>query len=149
MLNAEISATYQALTVGREPALAAAGTDYPEYASHQRGRLAGSSLDEELSFWQRRLHGLPTLELPADRPRPPDGNHRGASVIRALAPQTRAAAQALADQTGLSLFMVLAAAVNVVLSGYTGQDDIVIGVPMLGRPDPELEEVVGLFINMP
>ena len=148
VLNTEISATYRALAVGREPALAAAGTDYAEYASDQRGRLAGASLDEELSFWQRRLDGLPTLELPADRPRPPAGNHRGASVIRALAPQTRAVAQALADQTGLSLFMVLAAAVNVVLSGYTGQEDIVIGVPMLGRPDPELEEVVGLFINM-
>jgi amino acid adenylation domain-containing protein len=148
VLNAEISAAYQALAVGRQPALAPVRADYPDFAREQRERFAGTVLDEELSFWQRRLGGLPTLELPTDRPRPPEGSLQGASVITVLSAQARSAATWLAGESGFSLFMVLAAALNVVLNRYSGQDDIGLGVPMLGRPAPELEDLVGLFINM-
>lgn len=148
LLNNEITAAYRALAEGREPVLASPGTHYAAFAEGQRERLRDEALEEELGFWQERLVRLPTLELPTDRPRPPGGNHRGDSVIRDLPPKLRQSVQDLADRQGVSLFMVLAAAFNVVLSRYTGQEDFAVGVPMLGRPEPELEEVVGLFINM-
>lgn len=148
VLNAEISAAYPALAAGREPSLDPVTTDYAAYAIDQRERLRGAALEEELSFWQERLAGMPELELPTDRPRPPDGSQQGASVITELSSAAWTAARNLAEQTGYSVFMVLAAAVNVVLRGYAGAEDIGIGVPMLGRPDPDLESVVGLFINM-
>lgn len=148
VLNAEISAAYRALADGQELSLDPMTTDYAAYSIDQRERLQGAALEEELSFWQQRLAGMPELELPADRPRPPDGSHQGASVITELSPPAWAAARQLAEQTSYSVFMVLAAAVNVMLHSYAGAEDIGIGVPMLGRPDPDLETVVGLFINM-
>ena len=148
VMNAEISSAYRALLGGDEPVFADVESDYPDYARRQRERLQGEALEEELRFWEQRLERLPTLELPTDRPRPPAGNHRGDSVIRTFPAGLRQTAQALADEHGASLFMVLAAAFNVVLGRYTGQEDIPVGVPMLGRPEPELEDVVGLFINM-
>src|SRR5205823_1763257 len=99
-------------------------------------------------FWAGKLADLPTLELPTDFPRPPTPSRRADSVIRVLPDELLAQARTLAQEHGVSLFMVLAAALNTVLSRYSGQEDIPIGVPMLSRVDPELEEVVGLFVNM-
>ncbi|HEY0169231.1 MAG TPA: amino acid adenylation domain-containing protein [Jatrophihabitans sp.] len=148
IINSEISATYRALLEGDDPQLDDPEVSYLDYAQSQRERLQGEALEEELAFWQERLAGLPVLELPTDRPRPVGGDHRGDSVLSPFPPGLREAAQQLADEHGASLFMVLATALAVVLSRYSGQEDIPIGVPMLGRPEPELEDVVGLFINM-
>jgi amino acid adenylation domain-containing protein len=148
VLNAEVSAAYTALVAGHEPDLPPVESDYPQYAAEQRIRLSGEALEEELAFWQEKLAKLPTLELPTDRPRPPEGVHSGEMLEAVFDPRAYEAARALAEQHEVSLFMVLAAAYTAVLAAYSGQEDIPVGVPMLGRPDPDLEEVVGLFINM-
>ncbi|MHA6758660.1 non-ribosomal peptide synthetase [Streptacidiphilus sp. PAMC 29251] len=148
VMNAEITTAYQALIRGEEPVFAHEDTGYTAFAGSQRERLDGAELEEELTFWQEKLANLPVLELPTDRPRPQTSNHRGDSVIRTLPAELLSQAHALAQEHGASLFMVLTAAFNVVLSRYSGQVDIPVGVPMLGRVDPELENVVGLFINM-
>jgi amino acid adenylation domain-containing protein len=148
ILNAELSTAYRAFLAGREPELPEPAMTYPQFAREQRERLRGETLEEELRFWQDRLADLPALDLPADRPRPATADHRGDSVIRTLPDDLLRSARALAEEHGASLFMVLATALNIVLSRYTGQQDIPIGVPMLGRPEPELEDVVGLFVNM-
>lgn len=148
ILNSDLSAAYQAFAAGGEPTLPQPELSYHEFARWQRERLQGDALEEELSFWAERLKDLPVLDLPTDRPRPVSSTHHGDSVIRAFSPQLLASARALANDNGTSLFMTLTAVLNVVLSRYTGQVDIPVGVPMLGRPEPELEDVVGLFINM-
>jgi amino acid adenylation domain-containing protein len=148
IVNAEIAQIYTALVEGREPDLPEVEFDFPDFAAEQRERLSGEVLEEELEFWKERLAGLPTLELPTDRPRPPAGHHRGGSVYRALPERVRRAVSELAKEHGVSQFMVLSTALNVVLARYSGQDDIPVGVPMLGRPEPELEAVVGFFTNM-
>ncbi|MEV8515380.1 amino acid adenylation domain-containing protein [Dactylosporangium sp. NPDC051484] len=148
ILNADLSAAYQAFLAGEQPTLPEPELTYAEFAGGQRERLQGDALNEELTFWADRLKDLPVLELPTDRPRPVSTSHHGGSVIRALPPHLLTAARQLSADNGTSLFVTLATAVNVVLSRYTGAEDIPVGVPLLGRPEPELEDIVGLFVNM-
>ncbi len=148
LINAELSDAYRSLCSGIQPAFEDIGLDYTEFAESQRERLQGSALADELSFWQRLLADLPVLELPADRPRPADSSQRGETLIKDFPDDLRGIVQQLADDHAATMFMVFAAAYNLVLSRYSGLEDIPTGVPMLGRPDPELEAVVGMFVNM-
>jgi acyl carrier protein len=148
VVNAELSAAYRNLRAGTEPVFDDRELDYTEFAESQRDRLRGEVLAQELGFWQQLLTDLPMLELPADRPRPIGGSHHGETLLHDFPAELRDIVARLADDHGASMFMVLAAAYNVVLSRYTGLEDIPTGVPMLGRPEPELEAVVGMFINM-
>jgi acyl carrier protein len=148
VMNAELSAAYRSLSFGTEPAFADLELGYTGFAQSQRARLQGDALAEELAFWRRRLAGLPVLELPADRPRPAGGGQRGETLITYFPDDLRGIVGQLADDHGASMFMVLAAAYNLLLSRYTGLEDIPTGIPMLGRPEPELEAVVGMFVNM-
>ncbi|MFI8357549.1 condensation domain-containing protein [Streptomyces cyaneofuscatus] len=147
LINAEISAAYRDLCAGTAPSLADVSLDYTDFARAQRERLDGAGLKEDLDFWKAKLDGVPVLQLPADRPGTVGGSGRGATLHRTLSPDVRELVARLGDG-GASPFMVLAAALNVVLSRATGQGDIPIGVPMLGRPQPQLESVVGMFVNM-
>ena len=148
VVNAELSAAYRSLLAGTEPEFEERELDYTAFAAAQRERLQGDALAGELAFWQELLAGLPVLELPADRPRPAGGNHRGETLIRDFPNDLRDVVRQLADDHGASMFMVFAAAYNLVLSRYSGLEDIPTGVPMLGRLEPELEAVVGMFVNM-
>jgi amino acid adenylation domain-containing protein len=148
IVNAELAIAYEALLEGREPDFGRPESKYTDHAAAQRSELEGAALDEELDFWAAKLADLPTLEFPTDRPRPAVPSRGADSVIHSFPPDLLQRARAFARENGVSLFMVLAAALNAVLSRYTGQDDVPIGVPMLGRSDEDLEEVVGLFVNM-
>lgn len=148
VINTELSTVYRSLYSGTEPVLDDVELGYTEFAESQRERLHGDVLAGELAFWQRLLVGLPTLELPADRVRPADGSQRGETLIQDFPDDLRGVVQQLADDHGASMFMVLAAACNLVLSRYSGLEDIPTGIPMLGRPEPQLEAVVGMFVNM-
>ena len=148
VVNSELAEAYRSLLDGREPEFAGPGSRYLDFARDQREQMQGETLKEELDFWAERLEGLPTLEFPTDRPRPAVPVRGADSVIRPYPTELLIKARQLAKDHGVSLYMVLAAALNTVLSRYTGQEDIPIGVPMLSRMDEDLEEVVGLFVNM-
>lgn len=147
-VNREIAVTYRALLDGAEPVLPEPVMTYAEHIKQQSQRLQGEALEEELRYWDQQLAGLPVLELPTDRLRPAVPSGRGDLLSVKFPPALVTALREFAQQHGVSLFMVLTAAVNIVLSRYTGQEDIPVGVPMLGRIDPDLEDVVGMFINM-
>lgn len=148
VLNHELSLAYRALAEGREPDFGEPGPSYAEFARQQRANLRGPVLDEELTWWTGRLAGLPTLELPADRPRPAEPSGRGGSIVRPFPGELLGRLRDLAKDRGVSLYMVLVSALNAVLSRYTGQDDIPVGVAMLNRTDEDLERTVGFFVNM-
>lgn len=148
VINAELSTAYRSLCSDTEPVFEDMELDYAEFAESQRERLQGEVLADELAFWQQLLADLPVLDLPTDRPRPISGSHHGENLIRDFPDDLHGIVKQLADDHGASMFMVLAAAYSLVLSRYTGLEDIPTGVPMLGRPEPELEAVVGMFINM-
>lgn len=148
VLNTELSTAYRSLCSGAEPVFEDQELDYTEFAESQRERLQGEVLAEELAFWQQRLADLPVLNLPIDRPRPVGGSYHGHLLVKDLPDDLRGVVERLARDHHASMFMVLAAAFNLVLSRYTNQTDIPIGIPMLGRPEKKLESVVGMFINM-
>jgi amino acid adenylation domain-containing protein len=121
---------------------------YTEFAAWQRRRLSGDFLDEQLSYWRRRLAGpLPVLALPADRPRPAVATHRGARLAFAVPPRLTAELRRLATGAESTLFIVLAAAFQALLRRYTGQDDVLIGTPVAGRNSAEIEGLIGVFVN--
>ncbi|GAA3463929.1 amino acid adenylation domain-containing protein [Saccharothrix longispora] len=147
ILLTELSAAYSALVVGAEPALPEPEVQYADFAVWQREHLSGDDVAGQREFWRGALAGVQALDLPTDRPRGADRGH-GGDVVRAVLPAAllrRLAATAQAE--GVTDFMVFVTAWTLVLSRWSGQDDVVIGTPVTGRPSDELDGVVGFFVN--
>ena len=146
ILFREISALYAASLAGAPPRLPALALQYADFAAWQRG--GGAAGEDELEFWREALRGAPPLlELPTDRPRPPVPTHRGASLPLALDAADAARLREVGRAEGATLFMTLMAAFQLFLSRCSGEDDVVVGTPVAGRTRPELEGLVGLFVN--
>ncbi|TFY88820.1 amino acid adenylation domain-containing protein [Pseudomonas kairouanensis] len=139
---------YDGLVSGRTVDLAPLSIQYADYAIWQRAWLEAGEGERQLQYWQQQLGGeQPVLELPLDHPRPAQASYKGA-VVRADVPAALAASlKALAQKNGQTLFMLMLAAVAVVLSRYSGQSDIRVGVPNAGRNRKDLEGLIGFFIN--
>ncbi|AUX32055.1 MULTISPECIES: non-ribosomal peptide synthetase [Sorangium] len=120
---------------------------YVDFAVWQRRHLAGKRLADKLAHWTATLRGLPVLELQTDRPRPPVQTFRGAERVLPLDARLVAQLDELARSRGATRFMVLLAALGVLLRRSSGQDDIAIGTAVANRPRPELEPLVGFFVN--
>ncbi|RCG33248.1 amino acid adenylation domain-containing protein [Sphaerisporangium album] len=103
--------------------------------------------DAALAYWRERLRTLPALDLPADRPRPATGARRSGSHRLVLPGDLAAALERTGREHGATLFMVLLAAYQVLLSRHSGQDDFAVGSPTAGRDRVELERVVGYLTN--
>lgn len=122
---------------------------YSDYSIWQRNWLSESRLESQLEYWCRYLANAPSgLNLPTDRPRPAVQGIQGASLPIAVPLRLLDRLRALARSRGATLFMVLLAAYAVVLSRWCRQKDIVIGTPIAGRTQPELENLIGFFVNM-
>ncbi len=148
VLARELSALYNATRAGRPSPLPPLPVQYGDYAAWQRDWLHGDVLDRQLAFWRRGLAGVPVLDLPGDRPRPLVPTFRGERVTIRLDATTIHGLRALGAGQGATLFMVLLAAFDVLLHRHTGQDDFAVGVPIAGRSRPELEDLIGFFVNM-
>ncbi|HEX2077720.1 MAG TPA: condensation domain-containing protein, partial [Longimicrobium sp.] len=148
VLYRELSALYEAYREGGESPLPELGVQYADYAVWQREQLAGEVLDRQLSYWKERLAGAPELlELPTDRPRPPVQTYRGAHERIELPGELLERLRALGRSEGATLYMVLLGAFQVLLSKYSGSEDIVVGSPIAGRTRKEVEELIGFFVN--
>src|SRR5581483_4355167 len=148
ILIGEVSALYQAFSQGRPSPLAELPVQYADYALWQRGWLQAEELQRQLGYWKERLgSGVAPLELPTDRPRPPVPSHQGASWSFALSTELTGGLKELARAEGVTLYMVLLGAFQVLLSRYSGQSDIVVGSPIAGRRHQQLEGLIGFFLN--
>ncbi|WP_169750229.1 non-ribosomal peptide synthetase [Streptosporangium amethystogenes] len=144
---AELGELYEAFVTGRPPALPTLTARYAALTAWSAERLQ-SVAEEQLVFWGRRLERLPeSLALPYDRPRSPARSHRGAKLRRPLPTELVSTLESVGVQARASLFMVMFAAFQVLLRRYTGQEDIVVGVPVAGRDHPAAEQLVGFFTN--
>ncbi len=134
-----------------EDVLVSAGLPSPGDREGGAGRGAGgegSALASQVAWWRERLAGLPpSLDLPADRPRPPIQTVHGASVLGLVPAAVADALRSLGQRHGASPFMVLFAAFTVLLHRLSGQDDIAVGSPIAGRTQPEVEGLIGCFLN--
>lgn len=121
---------------------------YRDFAAWQRQRVAADGLESELAWWRRCLSGAPeVVELPADRPRPAVASNGGARHVFDIDPSLAELVRTKGRRDGVTPFMLALAAVTAILHRVIGAPDVVIGAPIAGRPRPELERVVGCFVN--
>lgn len=148
VLLGELTTFYNARLAGVPARLPRLPIQYVDYAAWQQHWLHGEVLDNQMDYWRRQLHAAPTLlELPTDRPRTSTQTFKGAIHSFAVSTSTTESLRRLCRQETATMFMVLLAAFDVLLSRYSGQDDIVIGTPVAGRNRSELERLIGFFIN--
>src|SRR5262245_50603503 len=144
----EMSALYAAFSEGREPALSPLPIQYADYAVWQRGWLEGPALRDQLGYWRERLAGAPPeLELPADRPRPPEQSYLGSRHPVMMSPALAEAVRALSRAERATPFMTLLTAFYTLLFRHTGQPDLVVGTAIAGRTRIETEPLIGFFVN--
>ncbi|HEU0052692.1 MAG TPA: condensation domain-containing protein, partial [Longimicrobium sp.] len=145
----ELSALYAAYRDGAASPLPEPAVQYADYAVWQRERLAGDALARPLAYWRERLADAPELlELPTDHPRPAERTYGGARERFVLTDALRERLEALGRKEGATLFMVLLAAFQVLLSKYARSEDVVVGSPIAGRTRREVEELIGFFVNL-
>jgi len=143
----EVMAIYGALLDGNPWPLPPLPLQYSDFAIWQREWMTGETLETQVAWWREQLRDLPVLELPPDRPRPLVADFRGALHPVCLPNDLAAALRALSQAQGVTLFITLLAAFKVLLARYTGDDDIVVGVPVANRNRAELEGLIGSFVN--
>ncbi|MEU2153837.1 MupA/Atu3671 family FMN-dependent luciferase-like monooxygenase [Streptomyces sp. NPDC019396] len=140
---AELSAFYREEDLPAEPPL-----HYADYAMWQREQLSGPALEESLGFWRERLADLPELlELPADRTRPARQSYAGATHRFEFGDELTAAVTRFGAERGATPYMTMLAGFLAFVHRSTGRSDLVVGTPVDGRSDPQLERVVGAFTN--
>ncbi|MCP4216968.1 MAG: amino acid adenylation domain-containing protein, partial [bacterium] len=121
---------------------------YKDYSVWQHETFKTGILKEQEVYWKKRLSGdIPVLEMPLDYPRPAEQSFEGAALYFALEADVTAKLKTFASERQVTLYMLLLAAYNVLLARYSGQDDILVGSPVAGRPHPDLENIVGMFVN--
>jgi amino acid adenylation domain-containing protein len=147
ILVGELLRLYEAERCGEPAGLPELEVQYADYAVWQRGRMSGAVLDEHLAYWTQQLAALPTLDLPADRPRPAVASGAGAEMDRLLPPELRDGLNQLARTERVTLLTVVMAAFAALLDRWTGQEDVVVGSVFSGRERPEIEPLVGFFAN--
>jgi amino acid adenylation domain-containing protein/FkbM family methyltransferase len=120
---------------------------YKDYAMWQRCWAEGGNLEQQLSYWRNQLTGFQPLELATDFPRPDEKDYHGAFCLFDIAPKAVRQIRALTEKLGVTLHSVIRSCFSVLLSKYTGQDDIVMGGPSANRHHRQTEGVIGFFIN--
>jgi amino acid adenylation domain-containing protein len=150
VLRKEIAAHYRAFVdpAGRGLDLPDLPLQYVDYAAWQRSFLSGEALQQQIDYWAKRLHGAPAaLDLPGDKPRPPVPSHKGARNGFSISAELGKALRELSRKEGVTLFMTLLAAFDVLLYRYTGQTDLLVGSPIANRTRGETADLIGFFTN--
>ncbi|MGG6480616.1 condensation domain-containing protein, partial [Paenibacillus sp. NRS-1775] len=121
---------------------------YKDYAVWQQGETRQDWMKRQETFWLDNFRGeLPVLDLPTDFTRPAVRSTAGDTVVFRLEREVSERLKELAAQTGSTLYMVLLAAYTALLHHYTGQEDIIVGTPIAGRPYADLEPIIGMFVG--
>jgi hypothetical protein len=144
----ELSTLYRAFCRGESVALSPLPIQYGDYAVWQQQGNTEQVSDGDLTFWKEKLRGAPQLlELPADRPRPPALSYRGAKKRFRFNPTLTNVLRDASQREKTTLYILLTAALNTLLYRYTGQEDILLGIPVADRERPELQPVIGFLID--
>jgi len=149
ILLRDLAELYRSFAAGSPARLPALSVQYGDYAAWQRESVTDASLAGAIAGARRKLSGAPAmLELPADRPRPPSPSFSGGRVEILVGPTEVDRLKALGRRSRATLFMTLLAAFETLLARHSGLEDLVVGSPISGRGRPEVEELVGFFVNM-
>ncbi|MCX4820174.1 amino acid adenylation domain-containing protein [Streptomyces sp. NBC_01142] len=144
----DLSAFYDAYAAGRPDPLPPLAVQYADYAAWQHSLEDSGRTREQLRFWTELLEGAPALHgLPTDHPRPRALSGRGHRIDFTIPHPTADALRRIGQAHGATPFMVMLTAFDILLARYTGTSDVVTGSPVAGRVRPELEDLVGFFVN--
>jgi amino acid adenylation domain-containing protein len=144
----ELAALYAGFVDGHAPDLPKLNVSYRDFTKWQTEYVNGESLKEQIQYWTKKLHGAePTLDLQSDHARPEIQTENGDIEHCFLSVGTAERLKRLSQSEGATLFMALLAAFYVLLWRYTSQESILIGTPVAGRTEVEVESVIGLFVN--
>ncbi|MDT0406830.1 condensation domain-containing protein, partial [Streptomyces edwardsiae] len=152
-LVADLGVAYAGRSTGQAPAWADLAVQYVDYTLWQRGYLGeltdpDSDIAGQVEYWKQALAGLPErLELPTDRPYPVEADHRGASVVVEWPAELQQQVARVAREHNATPFMVVQAALSMLLSKLSASSDVAVGVPIAGRGDAALDQLVGFFVN--
>ena len=147
ILVREFAMLYGALSSGAPSPLPELSVQYADYAVWQRDWMKGSVLESKLAYWKQQLTGIQVLELPTDRPRPEVQGQNGATLDFELDTQLTEAMRELGRSQGATLYMVLMATLQLLIYRYSGHRDILVGSPVAGRIQKQIEGLIGLFVN--
>ncbi len=147
ILTRELTELYRAFCDHQAPALPELPIQYADFAHWQRSCVTDDVLETQLEFWRRQLDGAPIVELPTDFQRPATRTDHGAQHLLTLPAGVGPALRALGRQEEGLLFMTLLTALQILVHRYTGQDDVVVGAHIANRNRPELEGLIGFFVN--
>ncbi len=148
IMTKELSIIYQSLLNKKAIKLPSLSIEYTDFSQWQRQWLQGENSAKQLNYWQKQLSGIPpVLELPIKQARPPVqtflGSHKKFSIGKEITQELKK----LSEDNRVTLFMTLIAAFGVLLSGYTHQDDLVMGSPIANRNQSQIESIIGFFAN--
>ncbi|MEU1999730.1 amino acid adenylation domain-containing protein, partial [Nocardia gamkensis] len=152
-LTRDLVLAYEARSRGEAPAMAPLPVQYADYSLWQREVLGSESdpnslISQQAEYWRGTLAALPDeLPLPVDRPRPAQASYRGATFAFDIDADLHAELEQLAQRHNSTLFMVVHAALAVLLARLSGTSDIAIGTPVAGRGEAELDDLIGMFVN--
>ena len=152
-LVGDLGVAYASRCAGQAPGWAPLAVQYVDYTLWQRAQLgdladADSRIAAQLAYWEEALAGMPErLELPTDRPYPPVADYRGARVAVDWPAELQQQVARVAREHNATSFMVMQAALAVLLAKLSASSDVAVGFPIAGRRDPALDELVGFFVN--
>src|SRR6185369_15267110 len=147
VLIRELAALYEANAAGVESPLKELSLQYGDYAVWQREWLQGEVLDQQLAYWRKQLDSVSLLELPLDKPRSATSSLHSATFSYNLSKSTREQLKEFSRAEGVTLFMTLMAAFQLLLWRYSGREDIAVGTPVANRTRAETEDLIGFFVN--
>ena len=149
----DLGVAYASRCAGRAPGWAPLAVQYVDYTLWQRAQLGDlddshSRIAAQLAYWEQALAGMPErLALPTDRPYPPVADYRGARVAVDWPAELQQRVARVAREHNATSFMVVQAALAVLLAKLSASSDVAVGFPIAGRRDPALDELVGFFVN--
>ena len=149
----DLGVAYAGRSVGLVPGWAPLAVQYVDYTLWQRAQFgeledSASRIAGQLAYWEDVLGGMPErVQLPTDRPYPPVADYRGATVAVEWPAEVQARVRQVAGEHNATSFMVVQAALAVLLSKISASVDVAVGFPIAGRRDPALDELVGFFVN--
>jgi amino acid adenylation domain-containing protein len=144
----ELTTLYACYAQGAPSPLPELTVQYADYAHWQREWLQGEDLEKQLSYWREQLGGeLPVLQLPTDFPRPAVQTYQGKELLFSLPKSLADGLTTWGKGEGVTLFMTLLGSFQTLLHRYTGQEDILVGSPIAGRNDADIESIIGSFVN--
>ena len=149
----DLGVAYASRCAGQAPGWAPLAVQYVDYTLWQRAQLgelgdSDSRIAGQLAYWEQALAGMPEhLQLPTDRPYPPVADYRGASVAVNWPAELQQQVARVAREHNATSFMVMQAALAVLLAKLSASAEVAVGFPIAGRRDPALDELVGFFVN--